>query len=181
MLNSVTWGTWDQIMQTTSNGCHRLGQSSAANSSEWRRRSTSAKGSELPLFERLLDRLIAAAPAAIPHYSYAPSGPILQMDWAALGRACHPRAGGLDDERAERKAQQVSPRSLPPALSLKVIWTLSVIPMQVENLLTAVCALVERRLRHSKAVHVVEFCGGAGYVAIPLAQVPFACCDHQAF
>lgn len=74
------------------------------------------------------------------------------VDWTALNEACSPAAGGLEGLRAERKEQQVG------------------------NLLAACCTLVDHLLdstshKHNRQVRVVEFCGGAGYVALPLAAL----------
>jgi len=116
------------------------------------------------LFERLLDRVVNQAPVAVPVYSLAPltssSGGQATtsttagtaVDWAALNEACSPAAGGLQGLRAERKEQQVG------------------------NLLAACCTLVDHLLestshKHNRQVRVVEFCGGAGYVALPLAAL----------
>jgi predicted O-methyltransferase YrrM len=101
------------------------------------------------LFERLLDRVIEKAPVSIPSYNINPLGPPV-VKWGVLADACCPAAGGLDPLRAKRKEQQV------------------------ENLVGACCALIDHLIqtthRH-KTVHVIEFCGGAGYVGLPLAAL----------
>mmetsp|Transcript_51430 Transcript_51430/g.101936 ORF Transcript_51430/g.101936 Transcript_51430/m.101936 type:complete len:541 (-) Transcript_51430:194-1816(-) len=162
MLDSVTWGLSDQLYWNKTNQVSptneemRSSQSPSANSSEWRRRSSGAIGQQVPLFERLLDRVVLRAPTSVPVYAATPLRPPA-VDWeGALDQACGPAAGGLDEQRAERKSQQVG------------------------NLLGACCALIDHLLdpRSSKSkgkfkgtVHVVEFCGGAGYVGLPLAAM----------
>jgi hypothetical protein len=198
MLDSITWGTWEQLHWRGSHieytegieesegsnegggrgghGSSRSGpgrramqQLSGAHASSWRHRSTSKKGSQAPLFERLLDKLLKQAPAVLPTYRTPLHGASNASRFRSLPAPCLPEAGGLDETRADNKTEQV------------------------QNLLEATCALVEvlllqrRRKREQwrgplqkksyeaatpdDRIHVVEFCGGAGYVAIPLAAL----------
>ena len=189
MLSSITWGTWDQLHwrgeyikysegsyldcgesthdETTPGAeytaLHRrrlIQQVPGAHSSSWRHRPTGKKGSQSPLFQRLLEKLVRQAPSVIPRYGLPRHGLTRASSFQSLPQPCLPAAGGLDESRAQYKTAQV------------------------QNLLEAVCSLVEVLLRrrrgkrnkqsgkpHEALVHVVEFCGGAGYIAIPLAAL----------
>mmetsp|Transcript_44948 Transcript_44948/g.101464 ORF Transcript_44948/g.101464 Transcript_44948/m.101464 type:complete len:220 (-) Transcript_44948:1190-1849(-) len=169
MLPSLSWGTWDQLNWKDKEGSNvdgtncrsrasdkraNLQQMRSANSSEWKRRYGGAKcGAESPLFERLISRLAKEIPAAVPIYESSPMKPAgsgpgrFAVDWQSLGPGVAPTAGGLDHLRSSRKAQQV------------------------DNLLSAAIVFVEHRLAVAGHARVVEFCGGSGHVALPVAAL----------
>jgi hypothetical protein len=89
MLDSITWGTWDQLQWRGENDAAAWGQGDAAalatpgsikkmrsaqaagaNSSEWRK--PRPRVSDVPLFERLLSKLAAEVPTSVPDYRVAP-------------------------------------------------------------------------------------------------------------
>lgn len=94
MLDSITWGTWDQLQWqgendaaawgqgslTTSGNTHSssasakkmrsTSQANGANASEWRK--PRPRVSDVPLFVRLLNKLEREVPFSVPEYQLAP-------------------------------------------------------------------------------------------------------------
>jgi hypothetical protein len=142
MMSSLTWSNWDsQVSENTA--------PVRPNKSKKERRSDMI-GSEIPLFERLIKKLTAESPNSVPQYNREVLSPPMSAKfvWEKVSQWSHPCAGGLDELRAERKLQQL------------------------DNLLSESCFIIENRLRNTtENVHIIEFCAGAGYVAIPLADV----------
>jgi len=94
MLDSITWGTWDQLQWQGENDAAAWGQGSlttsgsttsssasskkmrsasqanGANASEWRK--PRPRVSDVPLFVRLLNKLEREVPSSVPEYQLAP-------------------------------------------------------------------------------------------------------------
>jgi hypothetical protein len=107
---------------------------------------------EVPSYKKCLDELLKGG--VTPNYKrYAQPLPnILDKNpfWERVSWATRPEGGGIPAERRERKIQQV------------------------ENMVVPARAIIEYALARRdkrKRLKVVEFCGGSGYVLLPLAQL----------
>lgn len=143
MLSSLTWGVNDSQIIDKYEGADGSAPSRKS------RKERQSKTSEVPQFERLMNKLTNKAPHCIPRYNIDVLFPSagLNFSWDKVSLSSHAVAGGLDELRANRKTQQI------------------------DNLLSESCCIIENRLTNtSENIHIIEFCGGAGYVAIPIAD-----------
>ena len=122
---------------------------------------------EVPLYKRCLDELIERGVAPDYKRYVKPLSVILESNpfWERVSWATRPEGGGIPEERRDRKTRQV------------------------ENMVIPACAIIEHfatRINRNKIkrLKVVEFCGGSGYVLLPLAQlyphVDFVLIDNKA-